>query len=159
MLAQRKAGLSVVALASVLLTTAASAQQMFIYPQRGQSPEQQQRDQFECHQWAVQQTGFDPTRTGATTVPQAAGTTASPLRGAAGGAAIGAVGGAIGGNAGKGAAIGAATGAVFGGMRRNAQAREQQSQQAAMNAQVEGQVSAYNRALAACLTGRGYTVQ
>jgi len=159
MLAQRKAKLSAVALASVLLTTAASAQQMFIYPQRGQTPEQQQRDRFECHQWAVQQTGFDPTRTGATTVPQAAGTTASPLRGAAGGAAIGAVGGAIGGNAGKGAAIGAATGAVFGGMRRNAQAREQQSQQAAMNAQVEGQVSAYNRALAACLTGRGYTVQ
>ena len=159
MLAQRSVVMSAAALMSVMLTVSASAQQLFIYPQRGQTPEQQQRDQFECHQWAVQQTGFDPTRTGAATVPQAAGPTSSPLRGAAGGAAIGAVGGAIGGNAGKGAAIGAATGAVFGGMRRNAQAREQQNQQAAMNAQAEGQVAAYNRALATCLSGRGYTVQ
>src|SRR5215471_1767134 len=82
MLAQRKAKLSAVALASVLLTTAASAQQMFIYPQRGQTPEQQQRDRFECHQWAVQQTGFDPTMPMAMPPPAAPQPTSSPLGGA-----------------------------------------------------------------------------
>jgi hypothetical protein len=30
------------------------AQQIFIYPQRGQSPEQQQRARFQCHQWAAE---------------------------------------------------------------------------------------------------------
>src|SRR5690242_3238312 len=34
--------------------------QPFVYPARGQSAQQQQKDEFECHQWAIQQTGFDP---------------------------------------------------------------------------------------------------
>ena len=37
------------------------AQQLFIYPSRGQSPEQQQQDTFQCSVWASQQTGFNPT--------------------------------------------------------------------------------------------------
>ena len=35
---------------------------LFIYPQNGQSSEQQANDKYECHQWAVGQTGFDPTQ-------------------------------------------------------------------------------------------------
>ena len=38
------------------------APRIFAYPARGQSPEQQDRDQYECHNWAVQQTGVDPSR-------------------------------------------------------------------------------------------------
>ena len=34
----------------------------YVYPNSGQSPEQQQTDRYECHRWAVDQTGFDPTR-------------------------------------------------------------------------------------------------
>lgn len=30
------------------------------YPAAGQRPEQLDRDRYECHRWAVQQTGFDP---------------------------------------------------------------------------------------------------
>lgn len=30
------------------------------YPARGQSPELQSRDRYECHTWAVGQSGFDP---------------------------------------------------------------------------------------------------
>jgi len=37
---------------------------LFIYPQNGQSSEQQSSDQYECHQWAVGQSGFDPTQSG-----------------------------------------------------------------------------------------------
>ncbi len=33
---------------------------MFIYPRAGQSEDQQAKDRYECHRWAVDQTGFDP---------------------------------------------------------------------------------------------------
>jgi hypothetical protein len=36
------------------------ADQMFIYPRLGQSSKQQADDRYECHRWAVGQTGFDP---------------------------------------------------------------------------------------------------
>jgi hypothetical protein len=35
---------------------------VIIYPKNGQSKEQQSADQFECHNWARSQTGFDPTQ-------------------------------------------------------------------------------------------------
>lgn len=34
--------------------------QIFVYPNRGQSDEQRDRDRYECYVWAVEQTGFDP---------------------------------------------------------------------------------------------------
>ena len=113
---------------------AASAQGLFIYPQQGQSPDQLKRDKYECHGWAVQQSGFDPMNAQAPTgsayaPPPAEAPQGGIVRGGARGALLGAVGGAIGGNAGKGAAIGAATGALFGGMRRRDQRRRQQAQQ------------------------------
>ena len=36
---------------------------MFIYPKEGQSAEQQSKDQYECHRFGVEQSGFDPTLT------------------------------------------------------------------------------------------------
>ena len=36
--------------------------QQFIYPRHGQSEAQQAEDRYECHRWAREQTGFDPTR-------------------------------------------------------------------------------------------------
>ena len=35
--------------------------QLFIYPRLGQSEQQQATDRYECHRWAVSQTGYDPT--------------------------------------------------------------------------------------------------
>src|SRR5258708_36969599 len=37
-------------------------QRAFVYPANGQSAEQTERDRYECHLWAVQQTGVDPSR-------------------------------------------------------------------------------------------------
>lgn len=37
---------------------------LYIYPRNGQDSAQQARDRYECHRWAVDQTGFDPTRPG-----------------------------------------------------------------------------------------------
>lgn len=35
---------------------------IYVYPKNGQSDEQTSNDRFECHKWAVTQTGFDPTQ-------------------------------------------------------------------------------------------------
>jgi hypothetical protein len=35
---------------------------LFAYPKGGQSTEQQMRDREECHKWAVEQSGFDPSQ-------------------------------------------------------------------------------------------------
>ena len=42
---------------------------MIAYPAKGQGAEQQSRDRYECHSWAVSQSGFDPAR--ARTAPAA----------------------------------------------------------------------------------------
>lgn len=151
-------GTSLVAILLAALTVdCAVAQNIIAYPARGQSQQQQERDRFDCYNWAVQQTGYNPQM-------QFAGSTAPPppvgggvLPGAARGAAIGAVGGAIGGDAGKGAAIGAGVGGLFGGMRRREMEMQQyeMQQQAAASAQRN---AGFNRAMGACLQGRGYTV-
>jgi hypothetical protein len=36
--------------------------EIFVYPRDGQSEEQQATDRYECHRWAADRTGFDPTR-------------------------------------------------------------------------------------------------
>jgi hypothetical protein len=33
---------------------------MFIYPNKGQSQKQHDKDKYDCYGWAKQQTGFDP---------------------------------------------------------------------------------------------------
>ena len=43
---------------------------VFIYPRGGQSAEQQARDRYECHRWAADQTGFDPTRPAGGVAPE-----------------------------------------------------------------------------------------
>jgi OmpA family protein len=148
------------------LTGMAEAQSgdLYIYPTKGQTQAQQDKDRYECHTWAVQQTGFDPSRPAASASAADVSKPYQPsqphvVRGAARGAALGAVGGAITGNAGKGAAAGAAMGGVAGGFRR-ADERRQQAGQQQTNAQAAANSgrNSYNRAMAACLQGRGYTV-
>ncbi|WP_434456657.1 hypothetical protein JQR85_14470 [Stutzerimonas urumqiensis] len=39
---------------------AVSSYEVIAYPAQGQSAEQQGRDRYECHGWAVGQSGFDP---------------------------------------------------------------------------------------------------
>jgi hypothetical protein len=144
-------------------------QRIFVYPANGQSPEQTDRDRYECHQWAVQQTGVDPSRPDATPYERVVVQPAVPP---GAGTATGAIGGAILGsilagprNAGAGFVLGAATGAIIGTaaeQNANAQAQNQANMtQAQINAQIaqgHARADAYRRALGACLTGRGYTI-
>lgn len=146
------------AMLSFAVMTATSHAQSFVYPMKGQSPQQQEQDEFACYKWAKGQTGMDPTQ------PSQASSAPPPKRrggllsGAMGGAALGAIGGAIAGNAGKGAAIGAAVGGVGGAARRRSSEedyRRHQQQQAAQQNQAK---ATFNRAYSVCLEGRGYKV-
>ncbi len=127
----------------LLLTTAAAQNTgVYAYPSAGQPQDQQDRDRWECQQWATRETGFDP----ATAAPLPAAPYAPPpprqrqrqanssvlgignggffegsgmLGDAATGAALGAAGGAIAGDAGQGAAIGAVASTLFGALNRS----------------------------------------
>ena len=136
----------------LLLVAAPALAQQYVYPAKGQSAQQQKKDESACHSWAVQQTGVDPTKAQAAAAPPttATGTTrGAGVRGAARGAVVGEV---VGGDAGTGAAVGAV--AARGQSRRQNAAAQQQAQ--AANQQ---QNQAYGNARAACLEGKGYTVK
>lgn len=40
----------------------ATTGQIFLYPRKGQNEQQQAKDRYECHSWAVSQTSYDPTQ-------------------------------------------------------------------------------------------------
>jgi hypothetical protein len=48
--------------AAVGSTVSPAAEDIFVYPREGQPPEQVAADRYECHRWAADETGFDPTR-------------------------------------------------------------------------------------------------
>ncbi len=52
------------------VTQAPPSDDLFIYPQSGQSPDQQATDKYQCHQWAVGQSGFDPTQSAGGVPPE-----------------------------------------------------------------------------------------
>ena len=141
----------------MLIALPLAAQEMFFYPSQGQTPEQQSKDRAECQVWAQQQTGVDPMRP-ASQVAAAPAQQGQAVRGAGRGALLGVVGGAIGGDVGKGAAIGAGVGATKGLLdRRRDRIHTEQAQQQARSAQQAG-LAEFNRALHACMQGRGYSV-
>lgn len=137
--------LGATALCLVSASLVAQQVQIFAYPNAGQSQQQQSQDRFECHQWSVAQTGFDPATAPPVSAPPPtrdygyADQPPPPARSggllglgnggffqgggvvgdAATGAALGAAGGAIAGNAGEGAAIGALASTVFGAVSRS----------------------------------------
>jgi hypothetical protein len=144
--------------------------EVIAYPSRGQTPEQLDRDRYECHSWAVKQTGFDPSIPGVPPhqrvvihgpppPPPGSGVVAGAITGAVLGAIIAGPR-----DAGGGAAVGAIAGAAVGGVA------EQQQAQAAHDAEgraierarppaQEERAGAYRRAITACLEGRGYSVR
>jgi uncharacterized protein YcfJ len=142
----------------IAVTTVCFAQEPIVYPGKGQSADQMEKDKYECYQWSRQQTGFDPMQpaTAQTPAPQQKG---GALKGAAGGALMGAAVGAIAGDAGTGAAIGAASGGLIGGARRHQGTKEQEQLAQQQQASYEQQRSQYNRAWGACMEGRGFTVR
>jgi len=157
--------LGLVAAVVVALTASAMAQELIIYPNKGQDAQQQEQDQFQCYGWAKGQSGFDPMAPPTATAPppQKAAPKGGVASGAVKGGLLGLGVGAIAGDSKKGAAIGALSGGAFGGMRRRQQRKQESHAQSQWEQQQVSQYTqgrnSYNRAYAACLEGRGYTVR
>ena len=139
------------------LAPLAQAQEFFVFPNEGQSQDQQDMDEFQCLRIARDRTGFDPMAT-PTATSRAPETQGGAVGGAARGALLGTAVGAIAGNTGRGAGAGAAAGGLLGGMRRRDSNRQQQqwAQEEAGNYQRDR--NNWTRAFTACMESRGYTV-
>jgi len=136
-------GITLATLLSGAPVFAQTAPKVFVYPNKGQSKDQQNKDTTECRQWATEQAPPSQEPTGPGT--HAGGTVGGAARGAAVGAAVG----AIAGDAGKGAGAGAVVGGVSG--RRGSKRAQQAAQAGAQND--------WARAFAACMESRGYSVK
>jgi len=144
--------------------------QIYFYPKAGQTNEQQSRDHYECYNWAMQQTGFDPSQS---SIPSEQRVRVVPMPPPGHDTAVLAITGAVLGaliagprHAGVGALIGAGSGAVAGAVSdatRQQQARQLEeaysNRDRAIDAQYEARAFNFRRAMSACLEGRGYTVQ
>lgn len=147
----------------------------YVFPAQGQTPETQKADEEACSAWAITQTGYDPAMATAATAPvtpapvatESTAATEKQRGGALKGAAIASGVAAITDNDKSDAA---AAGAVVGlvGQRssnrraeRNAAETEVQQPQTAPTpaAAPTASASEFEKANAACLTGKGYTVQ
>jgi hypothetical protein len=138
---------------------------IIVYPAHGQTPDQLDRDRYECNTWAVKETGFDPSTPG---TPQSGRVVVQPAVAPGSGTAVGAIAGAILGaaiagprDAGGGAIVGAIAGGAVGTASEanaNAQAAYEQSRvdRQSDRAAAAGAAS-YRRAMGACLEARGYT--
>lgn len=141
-------------------TALAQAPELMVYPNEDQDKEQQEQDEFQCYRWAKDESGFDPMEvpTATEAPPEKEAQKGGVGRGAARGAAVGLAVGRS-----SGAKKGAAAGALVGGMRRSDQVRQEGQSQAQWEqeqAQIYAQArNSYNRAYAACMEGRGYTVR
>jgi hypothetical protein len=147
-----------------------SLAQVFFYPRQGQTIEQQSRDHFECYNWAIKQTGFDPNQSRipperrvrvVPMPPPGHDTAALMITGAVLGALIGGHHHAL-----EGAFIGAAGGAVAGAVSdaaRQEQARQLEEAYSTKtryrDAWFDEQAFGFRRAMGACLEGRGYSVR
>ncbi len=151
----------VAVLCGLCLAATGFADELMIFPNADQAPEQQEQDKFACYSWAKDQSDFDPMAppTATEAPPQEGAKKGGVGRGLVRGAAIGQI---VGGDS-DSTRRGAAAGAVIGGMRRQDQKRKEQQQRQQWE-QEQQRIYAenrnrYNRAYAACLEGKNYTVR
>jgi hypothetical protein len=152
-----------------------STMDVYVFPAEGQDSAQQSKDEAECYEWAVGNTGTDPfdlakqeqaDQQQAQSDQQAAKQAGqgSAARGAVRGAAAGALIGEIANDdASEGAAWGAAAGAVR-GRRQGKAAQQQAQQQAAAQAEqreeaTEQQLVNFKNAFSVCLEAKEYMVK
>ncbi|NOQ94119.1 MAG: hypothetical protein GQ547_05720 [Methylophaga sp.] len=129
----------------------------YVFPENGQSAEQQGQDEYYCHNWSTQQTGYDPTVIAQQTPSAEPSRSRSGARGALRGAGRGWVIGEVAdGDSGDAALAGAVLGGLK-GRRDSRNEQEQQSQQ--ISSAQQGKQADYFRARAACLEAKGYSVK
>jgi hypothetical protein len=143
---------------------------IYVYPSKGQTEKQLDRDRYECHNWAVAQSHYNPSDSHLAPHQQVRVVEMPPPgRDTAVGAMTGAViGSSVAGrhDSGEGAVAGAIIGAMVGASsdasRQKAADQDNtrmSADQQAERARLEKQAADYRRAISACLEGRGYTVK
>jgi hypothetical protein len=155
--------------------TLASTINVYVFPNNGQASSQQSKDEGECYNWAVTNTGSDPfelQKQAASSQQQTQqqvqaaqrGAQGAGARGAAGGAAAGALIGAIADeDKSEAAAWGAALGAV--GARRHARKGSEQAAAAATSSgaatqqATAAQMDNFKKAFSVCLESKQYMVK
>ena len=148
-------------LLTLLMFGEAMAQELYIYPAKGQSAEQLDKDKYECYSWAKNDTGFDPMAlpTTSSAPPRNKKKSGGAITGALGGAVLGGVLG----DSGKSAKRGAVAGGLIGGVSQSSKNAKNQQKRADWeskeSANYANNRNNYNRAYSACLEGRGYTVK
>jgi hypothetical protein len=138
-----------------------STLKVYVFPAKGQSEAKQKKDEYECYQWSVKNSGIDPLNTAAVqAAPVETGPDGQVVGSAAKGAIVGAAIGAVTGDAGQGAAVGAIAGGA-GGIRqkRVGQARAQEQAQANADQQNQAMANSFIKAFSACIEGKGYTIK
>jgi hypothetical protein len=144
--------------------------QIYFYPNKNQSTEQQSSDHYACYNWAVDQTGFDPSTSSIVPEqrvrvvpmpPPGHDTIAMSIAGAVLGALIGGPRHAV-----EGALIGSTYGAIAGAtsdISRQESARQMeeayQNRNQARDLHKEKKALQFRRAMSACMEGSGYTVK
>jgi hypothetical protein len=152
---------TVCGLLTILVAGLALAQEVYIYPAKGQSAEQQDKDKYECYNWAKNDTGFDPMAlpTTSSAPPKSQKKSGGAITGALGGAVLGGVLG----DSSKSAKRGALAGGLIGGVRQSSQNTKTEQNRSdwerTESANYASNRNNYNRAYSACLEGRGYTVK
>lgn len=144
--------------------------EIFVYPSKGQDSKRLDRDRYECHNWAVAQSHYNPSEPHlaphqrievVAMPPPGQSTVAGAVTGAVIGAAIGSPR-----DTGEGAVAGAIVGAIAGASSDAARRKDNEqvnnrvsAESQAERARLERQATDYRRAISACLEGRGYTVK
>ena len=138
-----------------------TALKLYAFPAKGQTQQKQKEDEFECYQWAMQQSGIDPLNLPKVeAAPVEKGPNGAAVAGAAKGAAAGAAIGAITGDAGEGAAIGAVAGGLSGRRaRKGAEKQQEQQTKNAVAAKEQELKDSYKKAFSVCMEGKGYTIK
>ncbi len=144
--------------------------QIYFYPNRNQSADLQSRDHYACYDWAMEQTGFDPSVSSIVPEqrvrvvpmpPPGQDTLAMSIAGAVLGALIAGPR-----HVGGGALIGAAGGAMAGMISDASRVEAARQMEEAYSNRNQGRdfhrekkALQFRRAMSACMEGRGYTVK
>jgi hypothetical protein len=142
-----------------LLSARVAGAEPVAYPMKGQSSDQQNRDEYECHQSAQKETGVDPVALAEQATASSSSGSKSGLGSGLPGAGLGAIRGAADGDAGAGALHGAGMGRLIAVVRSRRQMEKQQEATSEKNADVRVQLDKYDQSYSTCLTGRGYSVK
>ena len=144
---------------------------MTVFPAAGQDATQQSKDEAECYNWAVDNSGKDPfellkqqeAKSAEADAQVAAAEGSQRGGGAIKGAAAGAIVGEVsGGDAGESAAIGAAVGIVAQRRRNRAaqhQAAQVEEQAAATEQATEAEIEQFMNGFTACLEAKDYVAK